>query len=94
MLHASVNCDQISSTELDAVKRRFYSEGICVADWARSHGFSSQLTYSLLAGRQRARRGEAHRIAVALGLKPDSHSQKKSSAEDPTGTGLMNNRLP
>jgi gp16 family phage-associated protein len=94
MLQVSVNCDQISSTELDAVRQRFYSEGLSVADWARSHGFSSQLTYSLLAGRLRARRGEAHRIAVALGLKPDSHSQKMSSVGYPTGTRLMNNRLP
>ncbi|OYT88747.1 MAG: DNA-binding protein [Burkholderiales bacterium PBB3] len=67
---------EISSKELDDVKQWFYLEGLSVADWARSNGFSHQLTYSLLAGRLRAKRGEAHRIAVALGLKADSHSAK------------------
>lgn len=83
MLDDSANFNQISATELDAVRLRFYAEGLSVADWARTHGFSSQLTYSLLAGRLRAKRGEAHRIAVALGLKRSIHSQKLMSASEP-----------
>lgn len=86
MIDDSGNFDQISSAELDAVKQKFYSEGLSVADWARSNGFSSQLTYSLLAGRLRARRGEAHRIAVALGLKPAARAQRLMDRGDLAAT--------
>lgn len=54
-----------------------------MADWARERGFSLQLTYSVLNGRLRARRGESHRIAVALGLKPD-----RSAAQEPMAVKL------
>ncbi len=62
--------DQIREDDLAAVRHRFWVEGLSVAEWAARNGFSPATTYSLLAGRLRARRGEAHRIAVALGLKP------------------------
>lgn len=62
--------DQIREDDLAAVRHRFWVEGLSVAEWAVRNGFSPATTYSLLAGRLRARRGEAHRIAVALGLKP------------------------
>lgn len=58
-----------SQSELDAVKRQFYEEGVSVVDWARQRGFDVHLVYSVLSGRSRASRGESHRIAVALGLK-------------------------
>lgn len=62
--------DQIPEDALESARRRFFIEGESVADWARERGFSLQLTYSVLNGRLRARRGQSHRIAVALGLKP------------------------
>ncbi|WP_153117014.1 DNA-binding protein [Rhodocyclus tenuis] len=62
--------DQIREADLAAVRQRFWARGETIAEWAASNGFSPATTYSLLAGRLRARRGEAHRIAVALGLKP------------------------
>jgi hypothetical protein len=61
---------QISSTDLEQVRSRFFYSGESVAGWARAHGFNLQLTYSVLSGRLRARRGKAHEIAIALGLKP------------------------
>jgi gp16 family phage-associated protein len=61
---------QISSTDLEQVRSRFFYSGESVAGWARTHGFDLQLTYSVLSGRLRARRGKAHEIAIALGLKP------------------------
>ena len=63
--------DQIPEDALETARRRFFIEGESVADWARERGFSLQLTYSVLNGRLRARRGQSHRIAVALGLKPE-----------------------
>lgn len=70
----SAQFDQIREDDLAAVRQRFWLTGETVADWANKHGFSVATTYSLLAGRLRARRGEAHRIAVALGLKPGAPS--------------------
>jgi len=45
------------------------SNGISVSEWAKERGFRRSNVYAVLAGRVRCRRGEAHRIAVALGLK-------------------------
>ncbi|MFZ6845843.1 DNA-binding protein [Undibacterium sp. RuTC16W] len=71
----------LSQTALDAVKQRFFEQGICIGDWARAHEFDAFLVYAVLSGRAKARRGESHRIAVALGLKPQPDL---SSMEAPT----------
>lgn len=73
--------DQIREADLAAVKHQFWLNGESIASWANRHGFSPATTYSLLAGRLRANRGEAHRIAVALGLKPASTDNETPSAE-------------
>ncbi|HAC91918.1 MAG TPA: DNA-binding protein [Planctomycetaceae bacterium] len=78
----SLYFDQIPEDALESARRRFFIEGESVADWARERGFSLQLTYSVLNGRLRARRGESHRIAVALGLKPVSNA-----AQGPVAAG-------
>jgi gp16 family phage-associated protein len=54
----------------DQVLHLFELQGVSVSDWARAHNFRRENVYSVLAGRTRGRRGEAHRISVALGLKP------------------------
>ncbi|HSV78445.1 MAG TPA: hypothetical protein VLK85_04445 [Ramlibacter sp.] len=40
-----------------------------MAQWARDHDVSQQLVYDVLAGRKKGRRGQAHKVAVLLGLK-------------------------
>jgi gp16 family phage-associated protein len=57
----------------------FELSGGTVAGWAKAHGFQPAVVYALLSGRTRGRRGEAHRAAVELGLKP------KVETEKPTG---------
>jgi gp16 family phage-associated protein len=52
------------------VKKRFADEGVCIADWARRHGFERKLVYRVLDGSAKGLRGKAHNIAVALGIKP------------------------
>jgi gp16 family phage-associated protein len=52
-----------------ALRQAFEDAGVCVSDWADSHGFARASVYAVLHGRTKGRRGEAHRIAVALGLK-------------------------
>ncbi len=73
-----------SQSELDAVKRQFYEEGVSVVDWARQRGFDVHLVYSVLSGRSRASRGESHRIAVALGLKSSRPSTLVRGGSDST----------
>jgi len=40
-----------------------------VANWARKHGFSVELTRMVLAGKRKCVRGQSLQIAVALRLK-------------------------
>ena len=56
------------------VKHAFAKYGLSIRDWAVQNGFSEQLVYAVLNGRNQASRGESFRIAVALGLKeaPDT----------------------
>lgn len=65
---------EISAAQVAAARAAFYDRGEDVASWARTRGFKPASVYRLLAGQSKARRGEAHRIAVALGLKPDTAS--------------------
>lgn len=66
------------------VRAWFSRCGISIAEWAQSNGFASATVYALLAGRCRGHRGEAHRAAVALGLKlgatDDDHFLMQSHA--------------
>lgn len=57
----------------EAVKSAFFENGISIREWATRNGFSQDLVYSVLNGRNQATRGQSYRIAVALGLrqKPD-----------------------
>lgn len=52
------------------VLRDFELRGETVTSWAQTHAFNPANVYAVLTGRTRGRRGEAHRIAVALRLKP------------------------
>lgn len=52
------------------VLKQFELEGVTVKEWSNTHDFNPVNVYAVLAGRTRGRRGEAHRIAMELGLKP------------------------
>lgn len=43
--------------------------GISIPEWARANGFSVATTKAVLFGHSQCKRGEAHRVAVALGIK-------------------------
>lgn len=53
----------------DEIRHEFDVRGLSISEWARQRGFSTALVYQVLGGKRRARRGQSHRIAVALGLK-------------------------
>ncbi|MEJ0012898.1 MAG: DNA-binding protein [Bauldia sp.] len=53
------------------VKARFEAEGVAITTWARANGFDARKVYRVLSGELKCKRGEVHRIAVALGLKTE-----------------------
>lgn len=54
---------------LEQVKERFARKGIAWKDWAKENDFSYGAVIRVINGVNKGRRGEAHRVAVALGLK-------------------------
>lgn len=75
---------RFTDADLQRVRDQFYTQGKSVAEWARQHGFRQASVYQVLSGRSQARRGEAHRIAAALGLKSLPTEPSPDSA--PRGT--------
>ena len=44
-------------------------QGKSVQEFARENGVDPATTYQVLAGRKKGKRGEAHKVAVLLGMK-------------------------
>lgn len=63
------------------VRDLFEANGISVAGWSRKHGFPSALVYRVLRGEAKCRRGETHRIAIALGIKPKTSEEQRKLLE-------------
>jgi gp16 family phage-associated protein len=51
-------------------KAAFSERGETIVSWALERGFNPILVHSVLSGRLKCDRGQAHRIAIELGLKP------------------------
>lgn len=51
------------------VRDEFTAAGVSISEWARAHGFQRMTVVDVLRGTRKGKRGEAHRVAVALGLK-------------------------
>ncbi|WP_373422980.1 DNA-binding protein [Sphingomonas kyeonggiensis] len=51
------------------VRARLAAEGVNVSEWARGRGFNPRLVHAILDGGRPCRRGQSHKIAVALGIK-------------------------
>lgn len=50
---------------IDEMRRK----GITVRQWARNKGVSDRTVYGVLRGEKKGNYGEAHKVAVLLGLK-------------------------
>lgn len=55
----------------EEVYAEFVANGINISEWSKEHGFSRYTVHDLLRGKRIGRRGESHKVAVALGLKSD-----------------------
>lgn len=67
-----------------AAREQFVASGTNVSEWARERGFSLKLVHSILRGDRSCRRGESHRIAVALGIKreaPEPGRERKAAEQ-------------
>lgn len=53
----------------DDVRADLQRQGVSITQWAIANKFSPGLVYEVLAGRKKCLRGQAHQIAVKLGLK-------------------------
>lgn len=54
---------------LDQAREALDRAGQSIADFARENDLDEPTVYQVLSGRKKGRRGEAHRAAVALGIK-------------------------
>jgi gp16 family phage-associated protein len=52
------------------LKKKFEDEGRTFSGWAEQNGYSRVAVYRVINGFTKAKRGDAHDIAVKLGLKP------------------------
>lgn len=57
------------TTPLLKTRETLRRERLTVAAWANKHGFPLHAVRAVLYGRNKGNYGQAHRIAVALGLK-------------------------
>ena len=53
----------------EKVREDLRAKGVSISGWAVANGFSPNLVFEVLAGRKKCIRGQAHNIAVKLGLK-------------------------
>lgn len=53
----------------DQIKHRLREQGKTISAWARERGYPRQEVYRVLNGQTKAYYGQAHQIAVDLGLK-------------------------
>jgi gp16 family phage-associated protein len=51
------------------VKESFEKKGKTYVEWAKENGFKYATVIAVINGVNKGRSGEAHRVAVALGLK-------------------------
>lgn len=53
-----------------AARKLLVQQGLSAKQWAEQNGFSASTVYAVLNGQKKCLRGEAHRAAVLLGIKP------------------------
>lgn len=59
----------LDKKDLARVRAEMSAAGITPTQWARDNGYSRTTVVDLLLGRRAGHYGEAHRVAIALGLK-------------------------
>ena len=72
-----INLDVRKNTELvEKTRKSFLHRGESITSWALSRGYNPGMVVAVLSGRLPCTRGQAHKIAVELGLKPQPAGEK------------------
>ncbi|HJW23770.1 MAG TPA: DNA-binding protein [Rhodocyclaceae bacterium] len=66
----------------DEARAELQRQGVSISSWAIANGFSTNLVFEVLAGRKKCIRGQAHNIAVKLGLKEGAICSDPAKALD------------
>lgn len=53
----------------DEARAELQAKGVSITQWAVANRFSPNLVFEVLGGRKKCIRGQAHEIAVKLGIK-------------------------
>lgn len=53
----------------EEVRAEFQRKGVSIASWATANNLNVNMVFEVLSGRKKGIRGQAHKIAVLLGLK-------------------------
>lgn len=56
----------------DQIKTKFRMRGQTISQWARDHGYKPAKVIRVLNGFDKGNYGQAHEIAVKLGMKPQA----------------------
>ena len=71
----------VSQAKYSEIKDAFDQAGMSISECARANGFSGSLVYQVLEGKRLCKRGQSHRIAVALGLKKGNSASVEEFCE-------------
>jgi gp16 family phage-associated protein len=52
-----------------ALRARLVADGVNLAEWSRNRGFAYSTVKQVITGKRPCKRGQSHKIAVALGIK-------------------------
>lgn len=66
----------------EEVREELKRNGLSISAWSIANGFSTNLVFEVLGGRKKGIRGQAHNIAVKLGLKDGVICTNPSKALD------------
>lgn len=69
-----------STLSPEEAREKLERSGTTVADWARAHKVDQDIAYRVLKGRLKGRSGEAHKIAVLLGIKEGEIVEKRPAS--------------
>jgi gp16 family phage-associated protein len=53
----------------EEARQALKDSGVSISSWAMANGFLPNMVFDVLAGRRKCIRGQAHNIAVTLGIK-------------------------
>lgn len=64
---------------IEEFRAKLDAQGKSVRQWAKENGFNIHLVNAINIGRLKCKRGQAHEIAVAMGIKADPDAPDTSA---------------